>query len=104
MAELGKQLKKEDTVLEIPWASSSYHQTYVQHKKLRNWKSVQGRHSWPWESEEDRVKSNYWRDRGTQALTATHVDLFNWDQDSQTHHGDQQLSRVGVRQILHHRR
>lgn len=27
VAELGKQVKKEDTVLEIPWANSSWHET-----------------------------------------------------------------------------
>lgn len=40
VAELGKQVKKEDTVFEIPWASSSWNQTQVQHTKLTNkWKS-----------------------------------------------------------------
>lgn len=29
VAELGKQVKKEDTVLETPWASSSWNQTQV---------------------------------------------------------------------------
>lgn len=41
-------------------------------------------------------------DRCTQALPETHVDFLNWHQDSQTHQGDQQLSHVGVRQVLHH--
>lgn len=43
------------------------------------------------------------RDRCTQALPAAHIDLLNWDQDSQTYQGDQQFSQVGVRQILYHR-
>lgn len=44
------------------------------------------------------------RDRGTQTLPEAHVYLLHWDQDSQTHQGDEQLSHVGVRQVLHHRR
>lgn len=35
VAELGKQVKKEDTVLEIPWANSSWHQTTEMF--TRNW-------------------------------------------------------------------
>lgn len=34
VAELGKQVKKDDTVLEIPWASSSWNKTQVQSKYL----------------------------------------------------------------------
>lgn len=109
VAELGKQLKKEDTVLETPWASSSWNQAQVQRKQLTDWwesnisisscdililylvrmygismfigvyhcqwdrhsitnkcygycvssnvrESVQGRHPWPWESEDRRIK------------------------------------------------
>ena len=42
------------------------------------------------------------RDWCTKALSVTHVDFFNYHQNSQTHHGDQQLRHVGVRQVLHH--
>lgn len=37
VAELGKQVKKEDTVLETPWANSSWNQTQVWYKQLTVW-------------------------------------------------------------------
>lgn len=36
VAELGKQVKKEDTVLEIPWASNSWHQTTDVYQTVSN--------------------------------------------------------------------
>ena len=43
------------------------------------------------------------RDRRAKAVPAAHVDLLDWHQDEQTHHGDEQLGGVGVREVLHHR-
>lgn len=37
VAELGKQVKKEDTVLETPWANSSWNKTQVQRKQSTDW-------------------------------------------------------------------
>lgn len=37
VAELGKQVKKEDTVLETPWANSSWNQKQVLHKQVTSW-------------------------------------------------------------------
>lgn len=34
VAELGKQVKSEETVLEMPWASSSCNQTQAQYNKV----------------------------------------------------------------------
>lgn len=41
------------------------------------------------------------RYRCAQALPVSHVYLFNWHQDGQTNQGDEQLSCVGFRQVLH---